>query len=279
MLIAQLLFEQKPNTAQADSLKAALEKAVGEVEVADGNKSSPMFAVKKYKCVFKDAPQGIPPMACFTKPYKFEKTLDATLGELNLSQLWDVENGEELLKRCKWSVSVFAMLGNALHYKEQAELLLAQVSAALECYPGCTAVFVPASAKLTTAQEFRSNARYDIGVRFIKLAVNARFFNIQGTGDMLVDTIGMYAFGAPDVQVHFRGLDPNAVVQYVYNLTSYQYENEFPIENGDTIDGLGEDGNIALNVQWKGQYENSLIQPVRLVLDINCGKYAAGQRD
>ena len=275
MLLAQLLFKDKPSAADAGAIKAALEKQVGEVDFV-GEKDDPaMFAVKKYKCVFKDAPNGIPPLASFTSPYEF--TAD-NLTPLQLSQFWDVPEGEKLLESCKWTVSVFAMMGNALPYKEQAELFIAQVETALQCYPECTAIFVPVSAKLTTPEQFAESRRYPLGDRFIRLAVNARFFRIEGTKDMVVDTLGMCAFGAPEVQLHFHGLDPNDVVRYAYNLTSYQFEHEFPIENGDTLDGLGADGNISKSVRWKGQYENSLIQPVRMVLDVNCGEYAAGQR-
>lgn len=32
------------------------------------------------------------------------------------------------------------------------------------------------------------------------------------------------------------------------------------------------------DIQWKVQYEDSLIQPIREVLDINMGEYAAGTR-
>ncbi|WP_278606929.1 hypothetical protein [Veillonella parvula] len=32
------------------------------------------------------------------------------------------------------------------------------------------------------------------------------------------------------------------------------------------------------DIQWKVQYEDSLIQPVREVLDINMGEYASGTR-
>ncbi len=96
---------------------------------------------------------------------------------------------------------------------------------------------------------------------------------------MVIDTIGMYVFGAADAQMHFHGLDPNDVVRYVYNITSYQFNNEYPVKSGDTIDGIGADGNIAQDIQWRAQYENSLIQPVRTVLDINCAQFAAGTRN
>ncbi len=276
MLIAQLLFKDKPEAASTDRLCAALQKLLGEIELVGSKEEVPMFALHDYKAVFKDAPQGVPVMACFTQPHSFDTE---KFDPLTLSQLWDVQDGEGLLESCGWCVSVFGMMANALHYKQQAEVFLAQVSAALECYPDSEGIYVHPSGKLTTPAQFSDCMKFPMGDRFIRLAVNARFFNIEGTGDMLVDTLGMCAFGAPEVQLHFHGLDPNHVVNYVYNITSYQFEREFPIENGETIDGLGADGNIARDVRWTAQYENSLVQPIRLVLDVNCGEYAAGQRD
>ena len=49
------------------------------------------------------------------------------------------------------------------------------------------------------------------------------------------------------------------------------------ISDDETIDGIA-DGSMSHNVQWKCRYEDSLIQPSRVVLDINMGNLAAGNR-
>ena len=53
--------------------------------------------------------------------------------------------------------------------------------------------------------------------------------------------------------------------------------NDNPVGDGDTISGL-ENGELDSNVQWTLQYEDSLVQPVRAVLDVNMGEYASGIR-
>lgn len=113
--------------------------------------------------------------------------------------------------------------------------------------------------------------------RFIRFGVNARFFNIQGTEDMLVDTVGMSTLFLPDLQYHFHGMDPNWVVNHAYNLASYLLLNDCPIESGETVDGVT-GGKMDRSVQWKCQYEEALIQPPRHVLDVCMGPYAAGSR-
>ena len=94
---------------------------------------------------------------------------------------------------------------------------------------------------------------------------------------MLVDTLGMNTLFLPDLQYHFHGMDPNAVVNHAYNVLSYIYDNDNPLKSGDHIDGI-ENGKMSMDVQWNVQYEDALIQPIRDVLDINMGEYAAGTR-
>ena len=112
--------------------------------------------------------------------------------------------------------------------------------------------------------------------RYIRYIVNARFFNISGSNDALVDTLGMTLLYLEDLQYHFHGMDPNWVVTHAYNIASYILENRRPIKDGDTIDGVSDDGNLDQNLQWKCRFEDALIQPGRPVLNIHMGKYAAG---
>ena len=95
---------------------------------------------------------------------------------------------------------------------------------------------------------------------------------------MIVDTIGMGTLGLLDLQYHFRTIDVNEIVCHASNVLIYIFENNNPIKNGDTIDSI-RDGFITDSIMWKCQYEDSLIQPLRPVIDINAGVYAAGNRD
>ena len=113
--------------------------------------------------------------------------------------------------------------------------------------------------------------------RFIRFGVNARFFSVEGTGDMVVDTVGMSTLYLPDLQYHFHDMDPNWVVNHACNVASCILENDCPIQSGETVDGV-ENGTISRNVQWKCQLEESLIQPPRPVLDVHMGQFAAGGR-
>lgn len=278
MLMAQLLFHKQPKPAFAQEIKAMLEKQLGSVEkVSDKEKENIlMFSVKKYKTQFKDAPSPISPVACFINPAPFDTQ---HIPEMQRSQFWDVQDGETVIESCTWVVNVFSFLSVGLDYREQAQLFLAQVETALAQYPTCMAIYIPISGKLMLPEMFISDKKTNQATRFLKLFLNVRFFNVADSKAQIIDSCGLHVFHMPDVQVHFTGLDPDDVVRYVYNLVSYQFENNFPIQNGDRVDGFGPDGKITTKVQWGAQYENALVEPDRIVLDVTCAEHAAGTRE
>ena len=126
------------------------------------------------------------------------------------------------------------MLAAALPASERAELAMDFTEALVELFPDCTAVYFENSGKLFTAETIR-NHTLPRDNRFIQFAVNVRFFTIQGGEDMLVDTLGMSLLSLPDLQYHFRGLDPNLMVNHAYNIALYLLINDNTIETGDTI--------------------------------------------
>ena len=150
------------------------------------------------------------------------------------------------------------------------------VDALLELYPACKAVVFGPSRKFLSRESIENYPDKAV-TRFIDYAVNVRYFNIQGTDDMMVDSVGMSTLFLPDVQYHFHGINSDDVVIHAYNMLYFILENDNPVGDGDTISGL-ENGELDSNVQWILQYEDSLVQPVRAVLDVNMGEYASGTR-
>ena len=87
----------------------------------------------------------------------------------------------------------------------------------------------------------------------------------------------IFSFILPDVQYHFHGMNPDEIVNHAYRVLYYIFEYDNLIDDGQTIAGL-ENGDMNPDIKWKVQYEDSLIQPVRTVIDINMGEYASGTR-
>lgn len=279
LLFARLLFKEKPELCQAYAYEEALTKRVGEIDVISEDNLS-MFAVKEYcTTMINDAKEEVevPVMINMIEPMEFKLE---EISDLEKSQYWDVENALELLSQCQYGIAVFDMMSIGLPYQKRMELMVHAVESALEMYPDCVGTYMDCSGKFMTRDQILSVQDKDIVYRFINMYVNVRFFNIQGKEDEhVVDSIGAYALDYPDVQMHFHSLDPNHVVGYVYNVLSYQLENDYPIESNDTIDGINQEGYMDQNIPWTCQYEKSLIQPIRDVLDICPKEFAAGNRD
>ena len=66
-------------------------------------------------------------------------------------------------------------------------------------------------------------------------------------------------------------------IEKMSSVLYYIFEHDNPIDDGQTIAGL-ENGDMNPDIKWNVQYEDSLIQPVRTVIDINMGEYASGTR-
>lgn len=270
--LIELLFNEKVVMPTEKEIEVVLSKRFGDIDCVTYGQESASYATKEYVAEFEDG--NVPVMLTIISG---DITDEFELDPVTLSQMWECPDSEDILKNCKYHVAGVDMLGSGIQdYKKRAHLLCEYAEALVELFPTCTAILFRSSGKMYTKDDFiRINVPED--VRFIKYAVNVRFFNIEGTDDMIVDTLGMGALYLPDLQYHFHDMDPNWVVNHAYNVCTYNYENNAPIESGETIDGIV-DGRMDRNLQWKCQYEDALVQPVRMVMDINMGDNASGGR-
>ena len=270
--LIQMLFKEPVAMPGKDEMTAVIEQHIGAVECFCHNDKTAGFATLEHIAEFKDGkgPAQLMVMGCTS--FKGDG-FDAFL----MSQMWDCqEDRERIFQECQYQVVAIDMLAAALPALERANLDADFLDALAELYPTCEAFYFQNCGKLFLAEDVRSH-QIEGPDRFIRFGVNVRFFNIQGTEDMLIDTVGMSTLFLPDLQYHFHGMNPNWVVNHAYNVASYILANDNPVEDGETMDGIM-DGQISRRVQWKCQYEDALIQPPREVLDINMGKYASGGR-
>lgn len=233
-----------------------------------------LFYLPEYTVDFKDA-KAIPYQLSMFNISKTEKVLG---NDMARTQFWKTPNGSELLDTCQWQVVIGDFMSSNHNPKIRAKILSDWLDVALELFPSCKAVWFEGSQNIMTTSELKNNPYKKIN-RVFYGALNARFFRIGTSDDFIVDTIGMHVFGIPDVQFHFHSLNPNNVVSLAYDIALYQFENNIPITDGETVGGFDENGNSQEDIKWKCQYEISIIEPKREVLDINTGKYVAGNRD
>ena len=274
IFVMHLLMDEMCKMPDREYMHKIMNKHLGETDCFCHDDKVAGFAPKNYLVHFEKDNMDIPPQLMVMDCIKIEKPI---MDDIARSQLWNCPEGEELLETCKYQVVATDMMAAGLEYKARAEMLVDYIEALMEIFPSCKAIIFENSKKMFSREEIL-NCTMPKETRFIYYAVNVRFFNIQGTEDMIVDTLGMSTLFLPDLQYHFHGMDPNEVVNHAYNVLSYIYDNDNPIKDGDHIDGLA-DGRMCQDVQWNMQYEMSLIQPVREVIDVNMGEYASGGRE
>ena len=281
VFMVQLLMKEPCETPSMERMAEVLTRHIGRVEAAEPTdkmdaamKSVTLFAAMEHIAHFendqKQAPALVSIMPCETfHPEKID--------EMKRSQMWDCrQDRDRILSECRYCVFANDMLGGALEPLERADFLMDYLEALVELFPTCEAVYSLNSGKLILADRIRNREAEGLD-RYVRYIVNARFFNISGTNDHVVDTLGLSLLYIEDLQYHFHDMDPNWVVGHAYNMASYILNNRRPIKEGDTIDGVA-DGHLEQSIQWKCHFEDAMIQPGRAVLDVYMNEYAAGQR-
>lgn len=272
IFVMQLLLKEQVDLPDKERMTTIMQKHLDDVDCFWHDEKGAGFSAKKYLAQFKDA--AVCPQLMITNCAPFDATC---IDEFQRSQMWDcMDDKDRILNECRFQVFATDMLSATLSAEERAGLDMDFMEALVELYPECAAVYFHTSGKLFLAEQIRNHniPRED---RFVYFAVNARFFNIQDSEDMLVDTVGMSTLFLPDIQYHFHDMNPNWVVNHAYNIASYIFDNDNPIKDGDNIDGII-NGQFDQEIQWKCHYEEAMIQPSREVIDICMNEFASGDR-
>ena len=270
--LIQMLFKERVVMPDKEEMTAALERHVGPAECFCHDKKIAGFAALEHIAEFQDGRVPVQLMVMGCNSFKGEG-FDA----FRLSQMWDCQEvRDQIFHGCQYQVIAVDMLTAALPVLERADLDMDFLEALAELYPTCEAFYFQNCGKLFLAEDVRTH-QMEGPNRFLRFGVNVRFFTVQNSEDMVIDTVGMHTLFFPDLQYHFCGMDPNWVVSHAYNVASYILANDNPIKDGETIDGIVS-GRMSRKVRWMCQYEDALIQPPRKVLDICMGEFAAGDR-
>lgn len=275
VFVMQLLMKERCDMPSRERMIEVLSKYLGKVDAVGDNNVYAGFFAMDYQAGFKDGQVPVNLMINECDEFQADRQID----EMKRSQMWDCrEDRDRILSECRYHVMANDMLGGGLPSKVRANMLMDYLEALLELYPSCEAVYFLNSGKLILADEIRKKQVSGLN-RYIRYAVNARFINIMGTEDSLVDTLGLSLLYIEDLQYHFHGreVEPGWVMGHAYNMALYLLENDAPIKDGDTIDGI-EDGRIVQHIQWPCHFENAMLKPERAVLDVCMGEYAAGNR-
>ena len=234
---------------------------LGHVE-AIGDGDTPMFALHDYRCDYADRP-GAPTMITLLASPAEAPDADA------LQQSWGWMEAADIVPRCPYILIINEFLGRLLdpnqrlHISRSIRRVLIELTEPQAVRP------------LATNRYYHPHSWLDAGDEqpYYGL-INVRYYTISNhPGDSIMDTRGLSVFGVPDLQCHYRDLEPDAVAQQLYNTAIYLLEHGDIIADGHTLTGSNGE-------PWRCRHEDSLLEPSRLVLDI-CpnAPYAAGNRD
>ncbi len=275
VFMIQLLMKERCAAPSVERMQEVLAKHLGKVEAhgsQDAEKGFRSFSAWDYQAEFKDAKVPVQLSILGCEPFQADR-----IDDMQRSQMWScLKDRDRILSECKFAVLANDMLGGGLPSQVRADMLMDYLEAVVELYPSCEAVYFLNSGKLMLAETIRRGEIKGLD-RYIRFCVNVRFFNVSGTDDYVVDTLGLSLLYIEDLQYHFHDMEPDWVVGHAYSMASYILSSDRPIKSGDTIDGIA-DGRLVQDIQWKCRFEDALIGPGRPVLDVCMGEYASGKR-
>ena len=264
----KLLFENKPTLPNIELIKKNIRKYYNDIDVIYSDKHIYHIFINELKVKYEDVKEMMPVQLLMPNAMEFDYT---SISDYYYNQMWDIKDAKCLIKNCNYEIMLSDFLASGLDYKVRTSLLNNWLYVSLKLFDNCIAVYNEQSGKLLTREQLLNN-NYPKDLRFLFSGVNIRFFKVNDTNDMIVDTLGMYAIGLPDVQYHFCNLDFNQIISHALNIVAYIFDKGNIIKSGDSIQSIFE------NIKWKCQYERSLLKPYREILDINTLEYAAGKR-
>jgi hypothetical protein len=261
-LVAELWYAEAPDLTDP-VLLAGLRATSPGVEVHDGSILVPYDGAEVPAPV--DPPDGSPvrPLVAAVLPGSPLGTDGKQLPDT--SQTWDWPGADQALAGARASVLVSELDAAPYGPRDRAAALTATV-VALSSATGPVAISWPTSQRVTDPAE--------PAVDGLGGLLNVRLFTVSDEEDeRIMDTRGLAPFGLPDVQIHFRDLDPGRLAGVLYATASYLLEVGDVISDGNTIPGPEGDE------RWRCLHEDALVAPARRVIDIDPGDpYAAGRR-
>jgi hypothetical protein len=252
-LVAELWYTEAPDLTDP-ALLEALRLVRPGAEAQDGSLSVPHPL----------ADPELPPLVTVVVPGSPLGREGKSLPDV--SQTWDWADAEAAVAPCRASVLVTELLAEGRSASERVTSL-GEVVAVLVARTAPRALHWARSQRVSDPATF--------GAGDLDGVINVRMFSDAHAEDALaMDTLGLHVFDLPDVQCHFRGREPGEIAELLFATAVYLFDAGDVIEDGNTISGTDGEGRYVC------RREASLLDPARLVLDVDLGEpWAAGRRD
>lgn len=262
----KLLYEDKP-IVNNEKIINSLKDICGDIDIiTNSNDKMLAIAFKNHLVTYADD-KRLPAQAMIVNG---QKKINVEEYEAIIQQSWYFNNVEKELEKVNYEIIVNDFMASGLEYKERLFLFKSLVTVLVE-NTNCTVIEWTPCGQFISPTEYLTYAKEDE----LYPAVNVRSYNISNgeEGEMIVDTLGLAALGIPDLQCHFKKLDGDSICSWIYNVAYYIFENGDIVKDGNTMQGLKPED------KWICLHELSIVQPERVLIDINPGTtYAAGNR-
>src|SRR6218665_2662497 len=158
-------------------------------------------------------------------------------------QSWHWSEVKELMQKCKFEINLTDLMSRSLPHQARVEFFQKFVCAVVKA-TNPSAIYFRNSEKLLKPDYFLEACDKEQG-DFLHGAMNIRLFNI-GDGEVLMDTLGLHAFGIADFECRFtQKYDPGEIAGVLTNIAYYVFETGDFIRSNTTIQGIGK------NPIWK----------------------------
>ena len=266
MLMAELLYEKKPDL-DPSQLQQRLQASLPRTKVKSTGGSLLAFH-EGHLVQFRDGSVPAQTAIMVADRPQLAQVDDA------LQQTWDWPEARGMVARSGHQVLVTELMARSLDAHTRLRLFQSVLVELVGLTPPL-AVHMKHAERIVDPARLLQASRSTNPADLVLMSLNVRLFRIETgePGDTLMDTRGLAALGLPDLQMHFRNLNPGQLAGFLYNCAYYLFENGDCIADGNTIQGL------EPAQKWKCQHEDSLVPPLRHVLDVNPGApHAAGKR-
>lgn len=247
-----LFFETKPEIDKKKIL-AELKKRFRQVETT-GDDSALTFFFPDYTTVFsagRVAAQGLVMVSeAGINPDRFTNAFQ---------QSWHWNEAEAVLENCKYEVNLIDMMSKGLPHQARLDFFQRFLCAVLKATEPL-AVYFRNSEKLIEPFDMLQ-ACDDEQPAFLHGAMSVRLFTV-GNSEMLMDTLGLHAYGLPDIECRFSNYEPGAIARVLTDLAYDVFETGDAIGGNTTVQGIG------ANPKWKTQLTDAKTTPARLVMSI-----------
>lgn len=175
-------------------------------------------------------------------------------------QSWHWSEAKGVMEKCNFEINLTDFMSKNLPHQARLDYFQKFLCAVVKATEP-TVIYFRNSEKFIKPHEFLEACDKEQG-DFLHGAMNIRLFNI-GDGEVLMDTLGLHAFGIADFECRFsRKYDLGEIAGVLTNIAYYVFETGDLVRSNTTIQGVGK------NPIWKTRYEESKAEPKRLVVNV-----------